>query len=241
MKDIQLLTNRFLAGETTREEERRLYDLLKGDGVTAEQKMLRDIIRPAADEPDTDAWLMEDMTDEYDRVVAGRRRRTLFVRLAAAAAVIAFVFLAGVKFGGREDSNIPVVAKVEANRNSKAGLPPVGPAIVKERPGLQEVAKSTAEKDVELPVVSQPDIAEPDLLASAADEKIINADMTLSDSLTDIIERIERGLENVSDSVYIARVEELIESDSRLQRLMRRVLVDKITRDNQNYEAYEQW
>ncbi len=64
MKDIELLTNRFLAGETTMEEERRLYDLLKGDGVTAEQKMLRDIIRPAADEPDTDAWLMEDMTDE---------------------------------------------------------------------------------------------------------------------------------------------------------------------------------
>ncbi len=78
MKDIELLTNRFLAGETTMEEERRLYDLLKGDGVTAEQKMLRDIICPAVDEPDTDAWLMEDMTDEYDRVVAGRRRRHRF-------------------------------------------------------------------------------------------------------------------------------------------------------------------
>lgn len=120
------------------------------------------------------------------------------------------------------------MAKVEANRNSKAGLPPVGPAIIKERPGLQEVVEPTVEKDVELPVVSQPDIAELDLLASSADEKIINADMTLSDSLTDIIERIERGLENVSDSVYIARVEELIESDSRLQRLMRRVLVAQL-------------
>lgn len=241
MKDIELLINRFLAGETTREEELRLYGLLQGEDATEEQKMLRDIIRPAADEPDTDAWLMEDMTDEYDRLVAGRRRRTLFVRFAAAAAVIAFVFIVGVKFGNKSGEDMPVVAKVEISHESKARLKPVERIDNKEPQAVQEATPEPAGNGAMEPAAARPDVSEPDLLASAAAEKTPIAGMTLSDSLTDIIERIERGLENVSDSVYMARVEELIESDSRLQKLMRRVLVEKITRDNQNYEAYKQW
>lgn len=241
MKDIELLINRFLAGETTREEELRLYGLLQGEDATEEQKMLRDIIRPVAGEPDTDAWLMEDMTEEYDRLVAGRRRRTLFVRFAAAAAVIAFVFIMGVKLGNKSGEDMPVVAKVEINHKAKAGIASVAQIANKESQAVQEATPEPAEKRAMAPAAVRPDVSEPDLLASAAAEKATVADMTLSDSLTDIIERIERGLENVSDSVYMARVEELIESDSRLQKLMRKVLVEKITRDNKNYEAYKQW
>lgn len=241
MKDIELLINRFLAGETTREEELRLYGLLQGEDATEEQKMLRDIIRPAAGEPDTDTWLMEDMTEEYDRMVAGRRRRTLFVRFAAAAAVIAFVFIMGVKLGNKSGEDMPVVAKVEISHKAKAGIAPVAQTGNKEPQAVQEATPEPAGNGAMAPAAVRNDAPEPDLLASAAAEKTPVDGMTLSDSLTDIIERIERGLENVSDSVYMARVEELIESDSRLQKLMRRVLVEKITRDNQNYEAYKQW
>ena len=241
MKDIELLINRFLAGETTREEETRLYGLLQSEDATEEQKMLLGIIRPAADEPDTDAWLMEDMTEEYDRIVAGRRRRTFFVRFAAAAAVVAFIFIIGVKFGNRAGDDMPVVAKVEVKHKAKAVITQAALPDSKEPQAAQEVTTRTAGKDVTAPAAVHPDKPGADLLASAAAEKPAASDITPFDSLTDIIERIERGLENVSDSVYLARVEELVESDSRLQKLMRRVLVDKITRDNRNYEAYKQW
>ncbi len=241
MKDIELLTKRFLAGDTTREEELRLHALLQREDITEEQKIVRDMICPPADEPDVDAWLMEDMTEEYDRIVAGRRRRTFFVRFAAAAAVVAFVFLAVQKIGNREDDKALVIAKAEATHVATPAeklLRPVATAVENSpQTGAGEPERETGKADKAV----RADALGGELLASAAPVETVSAGMTQTDSLSEIIERIERGLENVSDSVYIARVEELIESDARLQKLMNNVMIKKVVMDDKNMEAYEQW
>ena len=55
--ELELLTKRFLAGETTLDEERRLYGMLKKtDDATEEQKLLMDIICPPAAGDDTEVY-----------------------------------------------------------------------------------------------------------------------------------------------------------------------------------------
>ncbi len=241
MKDIELLIKRFLAGDTTREEELRLHALLQREDITEEQKIVRDMICPPADEPDVDAWLQEDMTGDYDRIVAARRRKLYIVRFAAAAAVIAFVFLAGLKIGNPADDKAPVIAKAEAVRvatPAEKQLRPVAPAVENaQQTGAGEPERETGKADK----AAHGGALGGELLASAAPVETVSAGMTQADSLSEIIERIERGLENVSDSVYIARVEELIESDARLQKLMNNVMIKKVVMDDKNMEAYEQW
>ena len=62
--------------------------------------------------------------------------------------------------------------------------------------------------------------------------------MTAADCMTIVVERMERDLDNLSDSVYLAHVEQIIKADARFQKLMNKIIINNITRQDKPTEAY---
>lgn len=257
--EADMLRERFLAGETTREDEARLYALLDRPGATAEELALMSIIRPPSDSYDTEAWLTEDESQTYYEIVAGRKRRWRTMTGWAAAAVVAgIVFLTGLHIGRNDtivdntDNNI-MKARVTATAQSPAVVAPtpaegtVPSQGTTERPtdGLQPTTeqlpttgpKATAGQAAQLlaQATETSSIADAQKTAAAAHE---TAGMTAADSMTMLIERMERDLDNLSDSVYLAHVEQIIRTDERFQKLIGKILINNMNRQNTPEEAY---
>jgi hypothetical protein len=57
------------------------------------------------------------------------------------------------------------------------------------------------------------------------------------DSLQYYIARLEHELENVSDSTYTAKAEQVIRADARLQKLVQRIMIGELTKDDVQEEA----
>lgn len=257
--EADMLRERFLAGETTREDEARLYALLDRPGTTAEELALMSIIRPPSDSYDTEAWLTEDESQTYYEIVAGRKRRWRTMTGWAAAAVVAgIVFLTGLHIGRNDtivdntDNNI-MKARVTATAQSPAVAAPtpaegtVPSQGTTERPtdGLQPTTEqlpttgptATAGQAAQLlaQATETSSIADAQKTAAAAHE---TAGMTAADSMTMLIERMERDLDNLSDSVYLAHVEQIIRTDERFQKLIGKILINNMNRQNTPEEAY---
>lgn len=257
--EADMLRERFLAGETTREDEARLYALLDRPGATAEELALMSIIRPPSDSYDTEAWLTEDESQTYYEIVAGRKRRWRTMTGWAAAAVVAgIVFLTGLHIGRNDtivdntDNNI-MKARVTATAQSPAVAAPtpaegtVPSQGTTERPtdGLQPTTEqlpttgptATAGQAAQLlaQATETSSIADAQKTAAAAHE---TAGMTAADSMTMLIERMERDLDNLSDSVYLAHVEQIIRTDERFQKLIGKILINNMNRQNTPEEAY---
>lgn len=257
--EADMLRERFLAGETTREDEARLYALLDRPGATAEELALMSIIRPPSDSYDTEAWLTEDESQTYYEIVAGRKRRWRTMTGWAAAAVVAgIVFLTGLHIGRNDtivdntDNNI-MTARVTATVQSPAVAAPTpadGPAphhVQTERPTaglptttgrqLTDGPTSTAGQKTQFmaQAAAPSSTADAQKTAVAAHEA---AGMTAADSMTMLIERMERDLDNLSDSVYLAHVEQIIRTDERFQKLIGKILINNMNRQNTPEEAY---
>lgn len=257
--EADMLRERFLAGETTREDEARLYALLDRPGATAEELALMSIIRPPSDSYDTEAWLTEDESQTYYEIVAGRKRRWRTMTGWAAAAVVAgIVFLTGLHIGRNDnivdntDNNI-MTAHVTATVQSPAVAAPTpadSPAPSQEKTerttdGLQPTTEqlpttgptATAGQAAQLlaQATETSSIADAQKTAAAAHE---TAGMTAADSMTMLIERMERDLDNLSDSVYLAHVEQIIRTDERFQKLIGKILINNMNRQNTPEEAY---
>lgn len=263
--EADMLRERFLAGETTREDEARLYALLDRPGATAEELALMSIIRPPSDIYDTEAWLTEDESQTYYEIVAGRKRRwKTMTGWAAAAVVVGIVFLTGLHIGRNDtivdntDNNI-MTARVTATVQSPAVAAPTpadGPAPSQEKTerttdwqqpatGPQPATGqhrnngpiSTAGQETQLmaQAAAPSSTADAQKTAVAAHE---TAGMTATDSMTMLIERMERDLDNLSDSVYLAHVEQIIRTDERFQKLIGKILINNMNRQNTPEEAY---
>lgn len=263
--ETDMLRERFLAGETTREDEARLYALLDRPGATAEELALMSIIRPPSDSYDTEAWLTEDESQTYYEIVAGWKRRWRTMTGWAAAAVVAgIVFLTGLHIGRNDtivdntDNNI-MTAHVTATAQSPTVAAPTtadGTASSQgttERPtdwqqpatGPQPATgqhrnngpTSTAGQENQLmaQAAAPSSSADAQKTISAAHE---TAGMTATDSMTMLIERMERDLDNLSDSVYLAHVEQIIRTDERFQKLIGKILINNMNRQNTPEEAY---
>ncbi|MBQ7869172.1 MAG: hypothetical protein IJ355_02405 [Prevotella sp.] len=263
--ETDMLRERFLAGETTREDEARLYALLDRPGATAEELALMSIIRPPSDSYDTEAWLTEDESQTYYEIVAGRKRRWRTMTGWAAAAVVAgIVFLTGLHIGRNDnivdntDNNI-MTAHVTATVQSPAVAAPTpadSPAPSQEKTerttdwqqpatGPQPATGqhrnngpiSTAGQKTQLmaQAAAPSSTADAQKTAAAAHE---TAGMTAADSMTMLIERMERDLDNLSDSVYLAHVEQIIRTDERFQKLIGKILINNMNRQNTPEEAY---
>lgn len=257
--ETDMLRERFLAGETTREDEARLYALLDRPGATAEELALMSIIRPPSDCYDTEAWLTEDESQTYYEIVAGRKRRWRTTTGWAAAAVVAgIVFLTGLHIGRNDnimdntDNNI-MTARVTATAQSPAVAAPTpadGTASSQEKTErttagqttttgrqLTDGPTSTAGQETQLmaQAAAPSSTADAQKTAVAAHE---TAGMTATDSMTMLIERMERDLDNLSDSVYLAHVEQIIRTDERFQKLIGKILINNMNRQNTPEEAY---
>lgn len=153
---------------------------------------------------DTDQWLVEDHTAEFDRIVSQRRRKAW--RLAAIAAVaVGLIFMVGVML--EKETEIP---QVQIAQQSPATTPVIPPTPVEPTPPT--LAQATPQKPVKVKQVKPVTVS--------------HATMTPIDSLTDIIAHIESSMQGVRDSCYMANVEKLIRVDDRLQRLVNDLILE---------------
>lgn len=261
--ELELLTKRFLAGETTLDEERRLYGMLKKtDDATEEQKLLMDIICPPAAGDDTEVWLSEDESGVYDSIMRRHRLRITVMRWAAAAVFAGLIFMAGMKLGS-SGKHIDATAEAQLPASAYNTVPAdtvsdrhgeipgqskaVADGIMNRQPDLcankmngrklsekEPSAHTGAAAQAEAPGVVAVRQADMDIAAHVS-----NAEgMTAADSMEILIERMERDLANVEDSVYLSHVEQIIKTDKRFQKLMNRIIVNDLTRHTRNDESH---
>ena len=162
-------------------------------------------------EEDMESWLTEDRTAEYDRIVSQRSTKLRILRWAIAAA-IAILLVAGAVILWPQQTSEPQVAitKITPASNSNE---------VKEQPLLPQ-------KEVQQPALDK---------VKAKSVKRRQASTT--DSLQYYIARLEKELENVNESTYTAKAEEVLRADARLQRLVQRIMIGELAKDNVPAEA----
>ena len=61
--------------------------------------------------------------------------------------------------------------------------------------------------------------------------------ISATDSLNYYIARLEKELENVNESTYHTKAEEVLRADARLQKLVQRIMIGELTKDNVPAEA----
>ena len=162
-------------------------------------------------EEDMESWLTEDETAEYDRIVSQRSTKLRILRWAIAAA-IAFLLVAGAVILWPQQTSEPQVAitKITPASNSNE---------VKEQPLLPQ-------KEVQQPA-----------LEKVKAKSVKRRQASTTDSLQYYIARLEKELENVNESTYTAKAEEVLRADARLQRLVQRIMIGELAKDNVPAEA----
>ena len=162
-------------------------------------------------EEDMESWLTEDRTAEYDRIVSQRSTKLRILRWAIAAA-IAILLVAGAVILWPQQTSEPQVAitKITPASNSNE---------VKEQPLLPQ-------KEVQQPA-----------LEKVKAKSVKRRQASTTDSLQYYIARLEKELENVNESTYTAKAEEVLRADARLQRLVQRIMIGELAKDNVPAEA----
>lgn len=162
-------------------------------------------------EEDMESWLTEDETAEYDRIVSQRSTKLRILRWAIAAA-IAILLVAGAVILWPHQTSEPQVAitKITPASNSNE---------VKEQPLLPQ-------KEVQQPA-----------LEKVKAKSVKRRQASTTDSLQYYIARLEKELENVNESTYTAKAEEVLRADARLQRLVQRIMIGELAKDNVPAEA----
>lgn len=218
----EILKKRFLDGETTLDDERCLRTLLDG-AEDDEDRALRMILgntsvgKDCGDE-DFEAWIAEDYGAEYDAIVAGRRRQTM-TRVAAwlaAAVIVGAVFLGTLMHwdsAQKGDGKGQQPAELAASRavNGKKAETVIAQAAAK--PAALRGGKKGAGK------------------RRATVKETMDAEKDAA--MIDRVRQVEQMLNEIGDSVYLAHVEEMIESNDDLQRL-----ADYITRNDSGRYRY---
>ena len=200
---------------------KELIDKLLCDQATAEEEQL--IAQMLRKEEDIDHWLAEDETAEYDRIVNKRQAQRRYLRWGMAAAVAA-ILAAGTVTLWPEHATQPPMSKagtVVSDRRQPAE-PTADSAIV---------ANNTEETANTLVAVQQP------THKKAKARTLRHQQSSAVDSLQYYIARLEHELEDVSDSSYSTKAEQVIKADARLQRLVQRIMMGELTKGEQLEEA----
>ena len=188
-------------------------DLIKkllNEQTTPEEEQL--IAKMLQQEQDMESWLTEDETADYDRIVSQRSTKLRILRWAIAA-VIALLMVGGaVILWPQQPSEPQVVITTNSTPTSKSNN-------VKEQPLLlQKEVQQPASKKVKTRSVKR-------------------RQASTTDSLQYYIARLEKELENVNESTYTAKAEEVLRADARLQKLVQRIMMGELTKDNMPAEA----
>ena len=217
------LLDRILSGQASPQEEHRLAGLLRHDEEAA-------------------AWMAEDLTEDYERIVATRqgrigRHHLIGLRRVAVAASIVFVLALGGIVYWQSDSiqsaathtpsrgEVTNVASASVARPAHHDQEPQPPTPLPERK-----EKTTDRQPKARNVVVQK--VQPEVDAECPAPKAIDAD-----SLAFYLAQVERCLDEVSESICIERAEEIIRADARLQMLVNKIYLNQFEKDQKNDEA----
>ena len=194
-----------------------LIERLLNEQTTPEEEHL--VAQMLQQEEDMDSWLAEDETAEYDRIVNERRAKHHFLRWAIAAIIVLLVAAGGFVLWPREQTSDTI-----AEQKTKEIIEPV---IREAEPVVRNMEPSVATASPK-PAVSPKGIAK-----RVKQQQKANT----TDSLQYYIARLEKELENVNESTYTAKAEEVLRADARLQKLVQRIMMGELTKDDVSAEA----
>jgi len=225
MNERELLINKFLAGETTIEEEQMLARLIEGE---AEYENLQPLLyllksKKHSDE-ELEKWLTEDYSDEYFRLVANRRR-TIVRRWLAAASVLLIVGIGALLWFGSEDKANDAVVAVSNSRGGTA-YPP-------EKEVNEESTELILSRNTVMP--QQKAESENKAIASSSRGESANPPVkkpdaqstTLSEEqIEPILAKLRKRGEEIDDSVDRAHIRDYIMNDEKLYNMGQRILCE---------------
>ena len=191
--------------------------LLNGQSTPEEEHLVAKMLQQ---EEAMDRWLTEDETEKYDRIVSQRRARRRVLRWAVAAVAVVFVAAgAAMLWPGEQASD--AVAEQKAEEVTEPMIHDAEPVVADGEASVAVIAPSS-------PAVSPKKVS-----------KRVNQETkaTTTDSLQYYIARLEKELENVNESTYAAKAEEVLRADARLQKLVQRIMMGELTKDDVPAEA----
>lgn len=194
-----------------------LIERLLNEQTTPEEEHL--VAQMLQQEEDMDSWLAEDETAEYDRIVNERRAKHHFLRWVIAAIIVLLVAAGGFVLWPREQTSDTI-----AEQKKKEVTEPV---IRDAEPVVRNMEPPVATASPK-PAVSPKGIAK-----RVKQQQKANT----TDSLQYYIARLEKELENVNESTYTAKAEEVLRADARLQKLVQRIMMGELTKDDVPAEA----
>lgn len=225
MNERELLINKFLAGETTIEEEQILARLIEGE---AEYENLQPLLyllksKKHSDE-ELEKWLTEDYSDEYFRIVANRRR-TIVRRWLAAASVLLIVGIGALLWFGSEDKANDAVVAVSDSRGGSA-YPPAAEVIEESTDLLSNRNAVMPQQKVE----SENKTIALSSRGESANRLVKNADApstTLSEEqMAPVLAKLRKRGEEIDDSVDRAHIRDYIMNDEKLYNMGQRILCE---------------
>ena len=191
--------------------------LLNGQSTPEEEHLVAKMLQQ---EEAMDRWLTEDETEKYDRIVSQRRARRRVLRWAVAAVAVVLVAAgAAMLWPGEQASD--AVAEQKAEEVTEPMIHDAEPVVADGEASVAVIAPSS-------PAVSPKKVS-----------KRVNQETkaTTTDSLQYYITRLEKELENVNESTYAAKAEEVLRADGRLQKLVQRIMMGELTKDDVPAEA----
>ena len=187
--------------------------LLQEQTTPEEEHLIAQMLRQKEQE-DIDLWMVEDETETYNRLVKKRHIRRRQLRWAAAIFVGILAVGAIVLWQHSEKSvdHNPIAA-----RETKAAPTTTPEPVVEKNPDVLIVAKNVTKKPVKA--------------------RLTHKTTNTVDSLQYYIARLEKELAEVPDSNYTTKAEQIIRADARLQRLVQRIMIGEMEKDNPSVEA----
>ena len=188
-----------------------LIEKLLNEQTTPEEEHL--IAKMLQQEEDMELWLIEDETAVYDHIVAKRQARRRFLRWAIAAVIVALVISGATILWPQQASETQVAKTTNAILNDKPN------DTTKQQPLLSstEIQQAVPQK--------------------AKVKAVKRRQTSATDSLNYYIARLEKELENVNESTYTTKADEVLRADARLQKLVQRIMIGELTKDNVPAEA----
>ena len=191
--------------------KKELIDKLLNEQTTPEEEHL--IAQELRQKEDIERWLIEDETALYDSIVAKRQAKRRYLRWAIAAVIVALVISGATILWPQQVSETQVAKTTNAILNDKPN------DTTKQQPLLSstEIQQAVPQK--------------------AKVKAVKRRQTSVTDSLNYYIARLEKELENVNESTYTTKADEVLRADARLQKLVQRIMIGELTKDNVPAEA----
>ena len=191
--------------------KKELIDKLLNEQTTPEEEHL--IAQELRQEEDIERWLIEDETAVYDHIVAKRQAKRRYLRWVIAAVIVALLISGATILWPQQASETQVAKTTNAILNDKPN------DTTKQQPLLSstEIQQAVPQK--------------------AKVKAVKRRQTSVTDSLNYYIARLEKELENVNESTYTTKADEVLRADARLQKLVQRIMIGELTKDNVPAEA----